>query len=235
MDPQSAVGKKEQDVSVLESKMHRRRFLSFTGTAAASVALISVGCDRNDDDNSGVNLGSGDTGVLNYAFALEQLEAAFYVQVMQTPFSGMTALETEILKDIRDHEVAHREFFKNALGSNAIQALEVNFSSINFGNRDSVLSTARAFEDLGVSAYNGAGKLLTSPAFLGLAGKIVSVEARHAAIIRELITPGPGTAFANSEVVNAQGLDLARNPSDVLAIASAFLKTKINANNLPTS
>jgi hypothetical protein len=86
---------------------------------------------------------------------------------------------------------------------------------------------------LGVSAYNGAGRLLTSSAFLTLAGKIVSVEARHAAIIRELITPGPGTAFANSEVVNAQGLDVVRTPAQVLEQAAPFLKTMINITNLP--
>ncbi|MEJ7672299.1 MAG: ferritin-like domain-containing protein [Chitinophagaceae bacterium] len=38
--------------------------------------------------------------------------------------------------------------------------LEVDFSSINFASRASVLGTAMAFEDLGVSAYNGAGQLI---------------------------------------------------------------------------
>lgn len=55
--------------------------------------------------------------------------------------------------------MAHREFFKNALAKAAIPGLEVNFSGINFASRDSVLGTAKAFEDLGVSAYNGAGKI----------------------------------------------------------------------------
>ena len=235
MDPQSSVVPVNQETSVQDAKMHRRKFLLFSG-AAVTAAAIGVSCSKDNgenDTNNSVNLGSGDTGVLNYAYALEQLEAAFYIQVMATPYSGMTAIETEYLRDIRDHEIAHREFFKNALGSNAIQGLEVNFSSINFSNRDSVLGTARAFEDLGVSAYNGAGRLLTSAAFLTLAGKIVSVEARHAAIIRELITPGPGTAFANSEVVNAQGLDVVRTPAQVLEQAAPFLKTMINASNLP--
>jgi hypothetical protein len=31
------------------------------------------------------------------------------------------------------------------------------------------------------------------------------------------------------------GLDMAKNPDDVLTTASAYLKTKINASNLPTS
>lgn len=187
--------------------------------------------DKNED-NGGVNLGSGDTGILNYAFALEQLEAAFYTQVAATPYSGITSAENALLTDIRDHEVAHREFFKKALGSSAIDALEVDFSSINFSSRDSVLSTAKAFEDLGVSAYNGAGKLIVTPDYLVLAGKIVSVEARHAAYIRDLISNG---SFADSSVIDANGLDKSMSPAEVLAIAGKYVKTKINASNLPTT
>ncbi|GAB4093011.1 ferritin-like domain-containing protein [Flaviaesturariibacter terrae] len=218
----------------LHKPIPRRKFLLFTGAAAATMVLGQA-CKKDSDpvmSDNAVNLGSGDTGVLNYAYALEQLEAAFYTQVMLTPFSGMTAMETEYLRDIRDHEIAHRDFFKSALGSNAIQNLEVNFTSINFSNRDSVLATAKAFEDLGVSAYNGAGKLLTSADYLTLAGKIVSVEARHAALIRDLISNG---SFANSEVIDGNGLDKSRTPAEVLAIAGAYLRTPVNANNLPTN
>lgn len=76
--------------------------------------------------------------------------------------------------DIRDHETAHREFFKAALQANAITNLEVDFSSINFSSRERVLATAKAFEDLGVAAYNGAGQLIVKPEYLLLVGKIVS-------------------------------------------------------------
>ena len=209
------------------SHLSRRKFFGLMGGAAAVVATASA-CKKND----GINLGSGDAGVLNYAYALEQLEAAFYIQVIKTPYANMSAIEMAYLKDVRDHEIAHREFFKAALASGAIPALEVDFSKINFGSRDSVLGTAKAFEDLGVSAYNGAGKLLVSEDYLGIAGKIVSVEARHAALIRDLIAPG---SFADMTVVDSMGLDLARTPNEVLAIAGAFLKSKLNASNLPTS
>jgi len=212
----------------------RRQFLMKTAGLATIGAMATLtGCDKNDDDNnSGINLGSGDIGILNYAYALEQLEAAFYTMVIASQFSGITASETALLTDIRDHEIAHREFFKNALGNNAIPALEVNFASINFANRASVLNTAKAFEDLGVSAYNGAGKLITNKAYLVIAGQIVSVEARHAGYIRDLLSNG---SFADNTVVNAQGLDLAKSPSEVLSTAGSFLKSKINASNLPTS
>ncbi len=241
MDPQSAVQKNGKEKSLLQQSVNRRNFLLFTGTAA-SAALLSTACGKEEDapffPSTEVNLGSGDFGVLNYAYALEQLEAAFYIQVMATPYASMPAIEAEFLKDIRDHEVAHREFFKAALGSNAIKALEVDFSSINFTNRASVLGAAKAFEDLGVAAYNGAGKLLTSTDFLLIAGKIVSVEARHAALVRELITPGSFADLASLAPLganNANALDGALMPKDVLAIAGTYIKTKINANNLPTS
>lgn len=214
--------------------MSRRKFLGYSSAAAVLAAGI-VACDKNDSTGNmppGIDLGSGDKGILNYAYALEQLEAAFYIQVLTTPYSGGSAAEMALIADIRDHEIAHREFFKNALGSDAIRALTVDFSTINFTSRDSVLATAKAFEDLGVSAYNGAGKLITTPAYLTIAGKIVSVEARHAAYIRDIISNG---TFADASVIDANGLDKSRMPAEVLSMANTYLSTKVSGNNLPTS
>lgn len=178
------------------------------------------------------DLGSGDTGVLNYAYALEQLEAAFYTQVLATPFSRMQANDQTILSQLRDHEVAHRDFLRSALGSRRIPDLEVDFSAVNFSSRRSVLSTAQTFEDLGVAAYNGAGQLLRSVDFLAAAGSIVSIEARHAAAIRDLIDPYSASAVGRG-VVNAQGLDQALLPSQVLPLAAPFIATSVTASSLP--
>ncbi|MGI8656082.1 MAG: ferritin-like domain-containing protein [Pyrinomonadaceae bacterium] len=223
----------------------RRAFLVRTGWAtAAMLALGSIGVAKGRDNFNGfdlliqkstggtVDLGSGDFGVLNYAYALEQLEAAFYTQAVSSPYSGMNDEERFLLTSIRDHEVAHREFFKAALGKKAIPGLQPNFSAINFSSRDSVLGTARTFEDLGVSAYNGAGQLLKKAEFLLVAGKIVSVEARHAAVIRDLLQPN-SSYFSGDDVVNAQGLDMARTPAEVLAAAAPFISTPVTATKLP--
>jgi len=215
------------------SPVSRRKFLNYAG-AASGLVLLAAGCKKDDtgtQSNSGVNLGSGDVGILNYAYALEQLEAAFYIQVITSPYASITADEKALLTDIRDHEIAHREFFKAALAGGAIPALEVDFSTIDFTKRDSVLGTAKAFEDLGVSAYNGAGPLFMSKDYLTLAGKIVSVEARHAAFIRDLIAPG---SFVGSDVVDMNGLEMSKTPSVVLGVAGKYIKTKINASNLPS-
>jgi hypothetical protein len=225
----------EQELQVekegfFDKKLQRRNFLMYAGVSAAGLALVAAGCKK--DNNEGVNLGSGDIGILNYAYALEQLEAAFYTQVIASPYNGIPAAELAALTDVRDHEIAHREFLKAALADQAIPALEVNFGSINFQSRDSVLATAKAFEDLGVSAYNGAGYLLKSADYLTLAGKIVSVEGRHAAYIRDLISNG---SFAGPDIVDGMGLEMSRTPLEVLAIAKAFIRTPINASNLPTN
>ena len=231
----------EKDQMVASEKniaqLSRRKFLGYAG--AATGLMVAVSACSKDQVNSTTNtanaqdgpydLGSDDVAILNYAYALEQLEAAFYMKVISSKYANMSAMETALITDIRDHEVAHREFFKNALKTAAIGPLEFDFSSIDFGSRDSVLGTAKAFEDLGVSAYNGAGRLIKSADYLVLAGKIVSVEARHAAYIRDLIMNG---SFADMTAVDAMGLDGAKKPADVLAIAGKYIKTKIDATKL---
>lgn len=203
----------------------RRQFLQWSGL---TVGVMAIGC--GDDGGVGpgetVNLGTGDTSILNYAYALEQLEAAFYVQVASSFYANATEAEQEILNDIRDHEVAHRDFFEDVLGDSAIPELEFNFSTVDFDSRESVLTTAMTFEDLGVSAYNGAGALIEDPTNLLVAGKIVSVEARHAAAIRSLRQPGTGF-FAGDDVVNSSGLDVVRTPTQVLAAADPFIEATL--------
>ena len=182
-----------------------------------------------------VQLGAGDIGVLNYAYALEQLEAAFYTAVVANFYTGGTGAELQVLTDIRDHEVIHREFFKAALGDQAIPALQFDFTSVDFTSRQNVLDTAITFEDLGVSAYNGAGFLLDNPDYLTVAGKIVSVEARHTAVLGLLQNPN-STAFASDNAVDpATGLDLYRIPSQVLPAADPFIVTEIDASQVPTT
>lgn len=213
----------------------RRTFIRNTGYTAAAGAVFLAGCKKDDDPSMAtVDLGSGDVGILNYAYALEQLEAAFYIQVVANPYTGITDAEKTMLTEIRDHEVIHRDFFKTALAANAIPALEVNFSAIDFTNRASVLGTAKVFEDTGVQAYNGARKLIKDAGYLLLAGKIVSVEARHAAAIRDLLSPNTAS-FAGDDIIDSNGLDKAVKPADILAAVQPFIKTTITGGNLPTS
>ncbi len=213
------------------SPIKRREFLSYVA-ASASIVTVVAACTKNDNGSSnGIDLGDGDIGILNYAYTIAQLQAAFYIQVINTPYSSLTGDELSLVTDIKDHEIAHREFFKAALSTSAIPPLEFDFTSINFANRNSVLGTAKTFGDLAVSAYNGAGRLLTNAGYLLIAGKIVSVEARHAAYIRDLISYG---SFADNTVVDSNGLDMQQKPTDVLATLDPYIKSKLDPSHLPT-
>ena len=232
----------------------RRNFLKMSGLALAGTGLLLAGC--SDDDDSGTNdrnqlpgvkngtfdLGGGDLGILTYAYALEQLEANFYTQVVnQTNFRTTFANEVEqtILIDLYNHEVIHREFFRAAIsgvietsGGTLLPDLSFRYDGLNFSDRTSVLKTAMALEDTGVKAYNGAGQYLDNVTYLGLAGKIVSVEARHASAIRDVLAGG--TAFAGDDAVDARGLDGALKPSEIITAVKSlnFIQTAFTATYL---
>lgn len=195
------------------------------GRELVSPTATSAALAREPGSQATVTLDfASEIGVLNYAYALEQLEAAFYVQVMMMPYGGMSASERRLLTDVRDHEVAHRDFFAAALGSAKIPGLTVDFSMIDFTSRTSVLKTAQTFEDLGVGAYNGAARYLSSEPYLLVAGKIVSVEARHASAIRSLREPRTGFFAPNA-------FDAPIPPTTVLAAADPFIVDTITAIN----
>lgn len=224
--------------------LDRKKFLKYTALSGGSILLGLESCRKHDhpkqsgEESGPIDVGSGDPGILNFAYALEQLEAAFYIKVNSYFYSGATAAEKSALSDIMNHEITHRDFFKAALGSAAIPKLEFDFSSVNFNNRASVLGTAKALEDTGVSAYNGAGAYIQNPDYLTLAGKIVSVEARHAAAIRDFLNPKSADFAGDDVVAPATGLDFSRTPNagpspSIVATANTFLVTKISATKLP--
>jgi len=232
----------------------RRSFLKLSGLTLVGTGLLIAGCSDDDDPadssrlpglrNGIFDLGGGDFGILSYAYALEQLESDFYTKVVNgTNFNtAFTEEDRAVLTDLYKHEVIHREFFKTALtaalpnpSTQLLPDLAFNYGSLNFNSRAEVLATAKALEDTGVGAYNGAGALLVNPTYLLLAGKIVSVEARHASAIRSLINPN-SKDFAGDDIVGASnGLDTVKSPSQVIPIAKGFITTNFTANYLPTS
>ncbi|HEX8832169.1 MAG TPA: ferritin-like domain-containing protein [Longimicrobium sp.] len=233
----------------LGSPTGRRGFLKWGGAAAAVVVAGGACGDFGSKDSATVMLPttgpgaavtidfSSDIGILNYAFALEQLEAAFYSAVVGSSSfaTTFTAQERLILTDIRDHEVAHRDFFKAAIPAGSrIPDLTPNLGAVNLADKAAVLNTARTFEDLGVQAYNGAGPLFSNTAsgqgFLTVAGKIVSVEARHAAAIRDLLAPK--TKGANSFA--PFDFDDFGAPGNILGLAQPFIVETLRAINVPT-
>ncbi|SHI66229.1 Ferritin-like domain-containing protein [Hymenobacter daecheongensis DSM 21074] len=224
--------------------MQRRSFFRVAGATVAASTLVLAGCGTDDPTPTtpaaGANvltLAAGEVGLLNYAYILEQLEAAFYQKVVDAPPADLRAGEKEALTELRDHEVIHREFLKFALADKAIGTIEFNFSSVTFTTREGVFTAAKKLEDLGVAAYAGVGKLL-SGSYLALLAKIASVEARHAAYVRDALQPNSfGTPDAGIIATTGDyaGLNVALTPAQAMAAAAPFLNFTVDVSQLPTT
>ncbi|MBA4157020.1 MAG: ferritin-like domain-containing protein [Gemmatimonadetes bacterium] len=236
-------GEKELEfLARLAQPTGRRTFLKWSGL---SFAVVAAGCSdnrllqpdgeaRRQEHDGTISLGTGDEAVLNYAYVLEQLEAAFFVQVMAAARNGTLNLQPReflVLDDLRKHELIHREFYATAipaLGLTAIPELEFDFvlggAGVDFSSRESVLVTAAVLEDLGVSAYNGAAQLIQNLAILAVAGKIVSNEARHASAVRDLVeTAGFGGQNGRRQFFAGRMMSTTVTESTSLGTATAMV------------
>ena len=162
----------------------RQGFLLRSALAAGSVyGLATVG----PFVNRALAQGGGDVEILNFALTLEYLEAAFYQQAVKRT-RGLRGEAMELAETLREDENEHVKALSATvtdLGGKPVKAPAVDFGAA-FASQRSFLKTAQTFEDLGVSAYNGAAPQIRSKDVLGAAGGIVQVEARHAAAIRLL-------------------------------------------------
>lgn len=136
--------------------------------------------------------------------------------------------------ELREDEQAHVELLRSALGSYAVAKPEINLGALGpkpFQSFQGFLVLARAFEDVGVSAYIGAAPLITSKAYLGVAAQIAATEALHAGSIRTFVdlTYTKTSALDSLDVVprksgtqffttDANALAITRTTSQVLSI-----------------
>jgi hypothetical protein len=195
-----------------------------------------------------------DADILNFALNLEYLEAEFYTRattgktieeigigVSGKGASGETtggrkidfgASTMRIMKEVADNEQNHVRFLREALGSAAVAKPAINLDALGMVTTDrEFLVLARAFEDVGVSAYGGAAKLIQDPNTLEAAARIALTEAYHAGNIRLIIAgknistaqvddtdrlpPPSGTMYFST---TRTGLAKIRRPGMVLAI-----------------
>lgn len=185
--------------------------------------------------------GTGDIKVLNYALALEALEANLYAQCK----ARLIALNVSASDPVRNYvekfgivEAQHRDFLIGAIkaANNGTTILDgaLKGASFDFGNnlatKASILDFLIAVEDTGVKAYLGAIPFFTpGSAYLPTAAAIQGTEARHTAalIVIKNLTTGTTTSPAPLYTQN-NGIDTNLSPQTVLNNVSQYI---VLANN----
>ncbi|HEX3814460.1 MAG TPA: ferritin-like domain-containing protein [Mycobacteriales bacterium] len=130
---------------------------------------------------------SDDVDVLNYALTLEYLESAFYQQGNAKGL--LTGKAKTYLAKIGSDEAFHVTAITQTiqkLGGTPVKAPAVDFGK-SFASANSFLTTSHTFENTGVGAYLGAAGFIKNKDVLQAAAGIFGVEARHAAIVGNLL------------------------------------------------
>ena len=195
--------------------MDRRTFLKGSAVAIPSATALSMMTTKfawaQPSDFA------SDVDVLNYALTLEYLESEFY---RQGNAAGLLSGKekrylTKIGSDEDTHVTALTATIKKIGGAPAA-APAVDFGK-SFASRDSFLETSQVFENTGVSAYLGAAGFIKNPAILQAAAGIFGVEARHAAIVGNLLGADP------SDGVYAGAVERPLSKAQVLKAVTPFL------------
>ncbi len=229
------------------SAMSRRNML-----VAGSLAM--AGASFSTRALAGVFTGKkliDDTDILNFALNLEYLEAEFYSYattghgIDPSLFTGTgTQGDTtggkkvvfgngkfeHIASEIATDELHHVMLLRSVLGTSAVAKPAINLNALGFGFQgpSDFLLLARAFEDVGVSAYGGAAQYINDAGILEAAARILATEAYHAGNIRdEIAKPKPGLAVdsldqppttTNYFPTDNNGLAVVRTTDEVLMI-----------------
>ncbi|MGI8862858.1 MAG: ferritin-like domain-containing protein [Solirubrobacteraceae bacterium] len=172
----------------------RSQFLRRAGLAGGAVvgggAILgalapSALAFSNGDRPPAKPFGRGDIGILNFALVLEYLESSFYNEASRNqrnnPFLHNSE-ERTFLRTVTDDENQHVKALKSVLGSKAIRKPSFNFHG-DTKHHARFLTASFTFENEGVHAYSGQAFNIQNPAILAAALSIVTVEARHAAVI----------------------------------------------------
>ena len=142
--------------------------------------------------------GLGDTGILNFALALEYLESAFYNEAAAGHAITDPATSAFLQTVVRD-ENAHVALLKSVLGSKAIPSPTFDFQGIP-ENQTKFQQTANVLENTGVHAYLGQASNVRSRSTLTTAAGIATIEGRHAAIIGSILSDTATSIAPNGPV-----------------------------------
>jgi len=173
----------------------------------------------------------------------------------QVNFGNNLVLTSATARDISDDEIAHVNTLRGALTANGVTPIAkpaINLDALaslgaSLANQQTFLVLARAFEDLGVSAYNGGATLLAGSPYLMAAARILAVEGEHTGNIRlqiarlgiptapldgaDVIPPPSGTNLFSTNKAN--GLSAFRTPGQVLYLAYGFVANATSGGFFP--
>jgi hypothetical protein len=196
VDPSAAL-QESRDARARET---RARFLAKAMTAGAAVVtggVVVAGFPRSAFSKASP---AQDLQVLNVLLLLEYVQAAFYREA-----NARGALKGEVqefAETVGGHEDEHVAFIKGVLGAKARAKPRTAFGRAT-RNQRAFVAAAIALEDLAVTAYNGQATNVTRKT-LAPAATIVSVEARHAAWIRDIGGRLPAIAAVDKAVGEAK-------------------------------
>jgi len=160
----------------------RAKLLSRAIVGGGALVAGAVAASGLAEDSYSAPSAAQDARILNFALQLEYVQARFYEEGLRS--AGLTGELHQFARVAGAHERAHVAFLRRHLGPRADPAPGLRFGDAVRDQRH-FAAAAVALEDLAVGAYNGQGTNLSRPA-LAAAVEILSVEARHAAWVRDI-------------------------------------------------
>jgi hypothetical protein len=134
-----------------------------------------------------------DERIFNFALGLEYLQAAFYAAARE---GGALRGELRRFADVvGEQERQHVAYLRRRLGAAAREEPAFAFGDL-VADAERFAQAALVLEESGVGAYIGQGANLTLEA-VAAAAPIISVEARHAAWIRDISERNPAPVPAD--------------------------------------
>jgi hypothetical protein len=168
---------------------------------------------------SAASVPKSDIAILNFALTLEYLESEFYKAAVPNINGGANATLLAFATTVRDHELAHVKALQKALGSKAVKKPTFDFGAA-VTDVPTFIKTSFVLENTGVHAYLGQAGKIKTPALLGAAASIVTIEARHAAAIALL---QDSTAITGASGITPSGAF--DTPLSMKAVLAAVKKT----------
>jgi len=134
-----------------------------------------------------------------------------------TARAGEDDAETNF-RDIQQHENAHVTFLLAALGDAARP--KPNFQNLKQRRFNDFSLTSQALENTGTGAYLGAAPVIKNPAYLGAAGSIALIEARHAGWLNTFV----GARLTTNVFGELQSFERPLTVDEVVTLASPFIR-----------